>query len=251
MINTLQAILDYVEELRMSFEEPRPRQVWKPMFANDEKGWKRFCHGVSEEPVDVSEETPIIDNSEIVIEDEASLVEEGESTLEEPQRKIDKYHKIPLEGYLPTQEIMLQLDQKTIFTLLQHHLKWLFKDEFTFRHASWIFSLLSYASDVLMAEEISLLRQFCRKCKVLRSDLWKIISQETSSTEIDIRIIYLNMFVIIISDFYGQSDLQDNISTEPPKSNHIKRYTVQEIYDIYQTGTISPIPFNAVNEAMY
>ncbi|CAO3592747.1 unnamed protein product [Absidia cylindrospora] len=65
-------------------------------------------------------------------------------------------------------------------------------------HTMWLFSLLVYVDPVITSLDISILREVCRTCIVLRNSL-----QANSD-----KVIQLNIIITIISRCFGQSDLK-------------------------------------------
>ncbi|ORZ23142.1 survival motor neuron interacting protein 1-domain-containing protein [Absidia repens] len=65
-------------------------------------------------------------------------------------------------------------------------------------HTTWLFSLLVYVDPVITSLDISILRDVCRACIVIRNSL-----QANSD-----QVIQLNIIITIISHCFGQSDLK-------------------------------------------
>jgi hypothetical protein len=186
--------------------------IWTPPLY-DEKLWKKYCLGYNEESLETT-----------------------------PTANPDIKHRIviPTEGFEPANDMLIQLDQKTIFAVLKYHSNWISTDT-GYRGYTWILALLTFATDLLMAEEIYLLRQLSRKCKEARSAVYDIT--RVHEDELDARILFLTMIICIVSDVYAQSDLRDEDIFQETDSGTIQRYSRADMYRLRHEIVLPHVEF--------
>uniref|UniRef100_A0A1D1YEQ8 Gem-associated protein 2 n=1 Tax=Anthurium amnicola TaxID=1678845 RepID=A0A1D1YEQ8_9ARAE len=133
---------------------------------NDEAGWLKFCYGVN--------------GSSNLLEGKG-LENEGDVN----------------EMTLPFVSIVSRIDQVTTITLLQYHTKWL-SNGITIAQSQWLFALFLRVDKLLTPNQMSALRQLCKKCIQIR--------QKTDEDDL-ITLASLDMIIIIVRKYFGQKDL--------------------------------------------
>ncbi|CAG8490725.1 11504_t:CDS:2 [Ambispora gerdemannii] len=101
-------------------------------------------------------------------------------------------------GNLPSLSIISRLDQQTTLTLLSYHAKWLNITGITKEQSRWIFALFLRVDQLLMPDQISTLRELCRKCIEIRRSM---------RNQDDLELPSINIFITIVRRYFGQKDL--------------------------------------------
>lgn len=121
-----------------------------------------------------------------------------EETQDLPETTFPKY-----EGILPLVSTMVAMDQPTVMKVLEYHLNWLEVTGFSERQGYWFYALLVCLDKPLSPEACSLIRDLARACSRLRATL-------TSAD--DPKLTPLNLFICLISRYFDQSDLKDDVT---------------------------------------
>ncbi|KAI9202865.1 survival motor neuron interacting protein 1-domain-containing protein [Polychytrium aggregatum] len=105
----------------------------------------------------------------------------------------------------PLLSILNVLDQSKVVILLSHCHRWCQNSDFeNVLQSQWMFALLLRLDPLLTSDQITVLRDVCRKCIKLRAEL----DPETTDPGASI-VAALNIVISIISVFFGQKDLRD------------------------------------------
>ncbi|KAL4222314.1 gem (nuclear organelle) associated protein 2 [Mactra antiquata] len=162
--------------------------------ANDIEGWCKLCFGRLKPPA--RQGAPIEDQAFTIKDNNA----DGHETILE---KLNDFSTFPVEGILPLVSVMVAMDQKTVIKVLEYHLNWFEATGFTERQGYWFYALLICLDKPLLPDACSLLRGLARACSRLRASLENIE---------DTRLAPLNLFICLISCYFDQSDLKDDIT---------------------------------------
>ena len=132
--------------------------------------------------------------------------EHGSDPLRSKKRKADELEDTPSldQPYAnPFLGIVARLNQGQAISLLQYHLKWLRKEDITNAQLRWLFALFSRVDPLLTAEEVSVVRDVCRRCRKIRASL---AGQKVPVD--DARIAGLNMIIAVVGGPFLQRDLR-------------------------------------------
>ncbi|KAJ1536694.1 gem (nuclear organelle) associated protein 2 [Nowakowskiella sp. JEL0078] len=100
----------------------------------------------------------------------------------------------------PDFEKISLIDQPTVLYLLQMHLTWIPEDDISESQGKWLVLLFMKLDPLLTGDDVSLVREVCRRMKCIRQAL---------SDPTDLRISILNMVITLVSKSFGQKDLSD------------------------------------------
>ncbi|CAG8558653.1 3517_t:CDS:2 [Funneliformis caledonium] len=156
-----------LEKRRKIFGSSRNKSPIKLPARNDEDGWLKFCYGV---------------NSTHESLNLAGLENEGD---------ID-------EMTLPLVSVVSKIDQVTTITLLSYHQKWI-SNGITIAQSQWLFALLARIDNLLMPNQMAILRQLSEKCIQLR---------QLADEEDLLMLASLNIIITIVRKYFGQKDLR-------------------------------------------
>jgi hypothetical protein len=124
----------------------------------------------------------------------------------------------------PDLQVASRIDSHTAFVLLKYHLNWMRDDSLKDTEGLWLFVLLIRLDPLLTSDQVSVLRDLCRKCKKIRKALFtnehagepEEILKETQDTPLrsplnktSKEVAALNMVIAVIAEVFGQRDLQD------------------------------------------
>ncbi|KAJ3053140.1 gem (nuclear organelle) associated protein 2 [Rhizophlyctis rosea] len=146
-----------------------------------------------------------------------SLVEGSKDSLQWPRTPSSKKRKLDtLEGRPSLDEpdsnpllgIVAQLDQGQAISLLKYHLKWLSTDDISNSQLRWLFALFSRVDPLLTGDEVSVVRDVCRKCRRIRASL----ARRKVGAD-DVRIAGLNMIISVVGGPFQQRDLRTVIES--------------------------------------
>jgi len=101
-------------------------------------------------------------------------------------------------GKVPYLSLVVRLDQRCTIELLRYHTRWLSPTAISSQEAQWIFALFLRVDKLMTSDQMSVLRDLCRKCAVIRSGVTDPEDPQLAS---------LNMFITVVVQFFGQSDL--------------------------------------------
>ncbi|KAJ3281312.1 gem (nuclear organelle) associated protein 2, partial [Blyttiomyces sp. JEL0837] len=192
-----------------------PYCPFKPPRIQEEKKWKHFMYG-SQNNVSI----PGIE-SQTGISSESDMIETTTTTAEgmdEMAIEPDTNSRSAV-GSAPFLLITSQLDHNTSIHLLQYHLNWMKEDDFTALQSQWIFALLCRLDTPLFPDHTSILRDLCRKCQRIRRNLVKNgVFVGGMDVERDFRVVGLRVVVSIITGYFGQRDLSDDVGERAPES---------------------------------
>lgn len=120
-----------------------------------------------------------------------------------------------------TMQILLRLTHPQIMSLISRYVSWIslptsvttasaipIATKYRFLQHPWIYYLLLCLPDppsLLMADEISVLRDLVRNLKALRFRFWK-----NGVEPEDPKVVLVNMIVVLVGRIWGQRDLMDN-----------------------------------------
>ncbi|CAG8440035.1 13060_t:CDS:10 [Ambispora leptoticha] len=102
-------------------------------------------------------------------------------------------------GNLPSLSVISQLDQQTTLSLLSYHTKWLEITGITKEQSRWIFALFLRVDQLLTSDQMSILRELCRRCIEIRKSMRSKDDQNLPAA---------NIFITIVTRYFGQKDLQ-------------------------------------------
>lgn len=103
-------------------------------------------------------------------------------------------------GHAPLLSIISKLNQPLAFTVLEYHLKWFQLKGFTAEQGRWFFGLLLCIDKPTPSDVVSVLRELVRECLTYRK------SAAVSIDDVEL-INQLNLFPVIVSKYFGQTDL--------------------------------------------
>lgn len=146
--------------------------------------------------------------------------------------KNAKPQVLPSEDQLlqPDLQVASRIDSHTAFELLKYHLNWMRDDSLKNTEGLWLFVLLIRLDPLLTSDQVSILRELCRKCKKIRKSLFtKQHAAEKGESPIDRQesqampmrsktskeVAALNMVIAVIAEVFGQKDLQDPMTDHP------------------------------------
>jgi hypothetical protein len=116
----------------------------------------------------------------------------------------------------PELQVVARIDSHTAFMLLKYHLNWMRDDSLKESEGLWLFVLLLRLDPLLTSDQVSILRDLCRKCKKIRSILCTTKENKEGETEDPLMprtsgksLAALNMVIAVIAEVFGQRDLQD------------------------------------------
>lgn len=107
------------------------------------------------------------------------------------------------EGILPLVSTVVNMDQPTVIKVLEYHLNWFEATGFSDKQGYWFYALLLCLDKPLLPDACSLIRGLARACANLRASL------ENSE---DKRLIPMNLFICLISRYFEQRDLGDDVT---------------------------------------
>lgn len=185
--------------------------------ANDVEAWCRLCFGRLKPPPRLGHGShsnqgyhtnPVtqltLDVPETTSESRSVKMESDMSDNEKNEHKDNKTVEFPThEGMLPLVSVMVAMDQPTVIKVLEYHLNWFEATGFTERQGYWFYALLVCLDKPLLPDACSLLRGLARACSRLRASL---------ESTVDPRLIPLNLFICLISRYFDQSDLKDDVT---------------------------------------
>ncbi|TPX63661.1 hypothetical protein SpCBS45565_g06444 [Spizellomyces sp. 'palustris'] len=216
-------------------------RFYRPNLYN-ERGWKRFCYGdlienapqqpsannhtpnapahepsVSEDAPEKVPELTLEDVSEISPQEHEGAKDSSDSDmLKKRKREFDE-----VEGDTPQKSKRLHTQsgepihdeqakkpppkQGEVIKVLKYHTDWLSDDDISEEQCQWIFALLLRLDTLLHGDEVSIIRDLCRKCRGIRSHMIDLDAG-------DARAATLSMIVAIVSHIFGQRDLGDQVS---------------------------------------
>ncbi|KAJ3034838.1 gem (nuclear organelle) associated protein 2 [Rhizophlyctis rosea] len=120
-----------------------------------------------------------------------------EHTFEDEGPSLDE---VDTDPYL---DLVAYLTQGQAIQLLKYHLQWLSNDDVTNQQLRWLFALLARIDPLLTGDEISVVREMCRKCRRIRA---RLAAQGVK--EVEPRIAGLNMIIAIVGGPFAQGDLR-------------------------------------------
>ncbi|KND01348.1 uncharacterized protein SPPG_03160 [Spizellomyces punctatus DAOM BR117] len=135
----------------------------------------------------------------------------AEPTHDEQAKKLPPSGKqasetdIVIGGKEPLLNLICNLEQGEVLKVLKYHTNWLSDDDISEEQCQWIFALLLRLDTLLHGDEVSIIRDLCRKCRGIRSHMIDLDAG-------DPRAATLNMIVAIVSHIFGQRDLGDQVS---------------------------------------
>ncbi|CAI2163165.1 13479_t:CDS:2 [Funneliformis geosporum] len=157
------------KRVRKNFGPSRNKSSIELPARNDEAGWLKFCYGVNSI------------HESLNLAKDIGLENEGD---------ID-------EMTLPLVSVVSQMDQITTITLLSYHQKWI-SNGITIAQSQWLFALLARVDNLLMPNQMAILRQLSEKCIQLR--------QKVDEEDL-IMFASLNIIITIVRKYFGQKDL--------------------------------------------
>ena len=107
------------------------------------------------------------------------------------------------QGNTPLLGLMLKLKQTSVLKLLKFNLKWLDVLGFSYDQGVWIYGLLICLDKPLPSEMSSTIRDLCRRAIDIRNRLTEPYEEEILHQ--------LNLIIVLITRFFGQPDLLDDI----------------------------------------
>lgn len=110
------------------------------------------------------------------------------------------------QGTAPLLGLMLKLKQSSVLKLLNFNLKWLDVLGFSYDQGVWIYALLICLDKPLPSEMSSTIRDLCRRVIDIRNRL-----TEPCDGDDDMILHQLNLIIVLITRFFGQPDLLDDI----------------------------------------
>ncbi|KAL1918937.1 uncharacterized protein VTP21DRAFT_2318 [Calcarisporiella thermophila] len=128
----------------------------------DEQGWMAFCYGDAKE-----------------------LSKDEEISAEGNEEKVDHLSAVN------------SIDQRTALQLLKYHTKWI-GPSISVRQSQWIYALLLRIDKAMTSDQMFILRDLCRRCMTIRSQL---------EGPTDPCIASLNIFITVVVKYFGQGDL--------------------------------------------
>jgi len=106
------------------------------------------------------------------------------------------------EPHYPTPSLLASLNHCQTFLLISRHLDWLSDDHLPPNCSQWLYSLFLRLDELLMANEISTIRDLCRKIKRIRQSILNNRPNERIT-----EIAGCTVLIVIIADHFGQKDL--------------------------------------------
>ncbi|TPX37222.1 hypothetical protein SmJEL517_g00858 [Synchytrium microbalum] len=200
--------------LRMGLAGTLPlQQTIELPHINNERAWRIYCYGPQAVHQRREESDQGSDNESTSSEDNAHEKSNGAEKQNtgtpangvngNTAKPLDEAEKLArVEGHPPLLPILASFNHASAWALLEYHISWLSVDCVDGRHGAWLFSLLALLDDVMVADEVSLLRDLCRKCRQIRDHLARQSADVT-----DRRVAAVNMVIAIVSGFFGQKDL--------------------------------------------
>ncbi|KAG9290318.1 hypothetical protein G9A89_007049 [Geosiphon pyriformis] len=206
--------MDRFERLRKAFQSflsknpnslPLPPDVSIPK-SRAEADWYKFCYG-----------SKLSDKGS----EESETKEKPCSLLEDFALEDNK-----ISGNPPFLSIISRLNQQTTLALLSFHINWISFPGIKHSQYQWIFALLIRIDKLLMSEQLSILRELCRKCIEIRNLMVidpKFSINLTNKTKFSIsllkndfntqenshdqRLSFVNVIITIVRRYFGQKDL--------------------------------------------
>ncbi|KAI8855300.1 survival motor neuron interacting protein 1-domain-containing protein [Chytridium lagenaria] len=223
--NELRAVFaDRIREQKKKKKKKRKDYIqWALVLpsSNDKPGvWKTFCYGVEDSKA-FSKDTN--DTLAMETKDDASALmddeEEGEVMADVSlARAIGRVGTgFDVEEPMPLLNITAAMDHESAINLLQNHIQWIRNDDITPFQVQWVLALLLRLETPLFSEHVSTLRDLCRKCQKVRSQMIKCgkIPSEPFDTDSHPAVIGLRVIVTIITGYFGQKDLSDDVADRP------------------------------------
>ncbi|KAJ3214337.1 gem (nuclear organelle) associated protein 2 [Dinochytrium kinnereticum] len=202
--------------------------------ANDRGKWKKLCYGVQLDKGALTQR-PESAEPDYVMGDEAGDINEGEdedeSEEEEEEGELKEEqvlkHSTDRGGWydeeepMPLLNITASIDHGTAVNVLKYHIQWLRRDDIDTLQTQWIFSLLLRLDTPLFPQDVSILRDLCRKCQKIRVAMLAkgTIPSEPFDSKNHPEVIGLRMIVTIITGYFGQKDLSDDVAERPSDEN--------------------------------
>ena len=108
------------------------------------------------------------------------------------------------QGTVPLLGLMLKLKQSSVLKLLNFNFKWLDVLGFSYDQGVWIYALLVCLDKPLPSEMSSTIRDLCRRVIDIRNRLAEPYEDDTILHQ-------MNLIIVLITRFFGQPDLLDDI----------------------------------------
>ncbi|KAJ3149967.1 gem (nuclear organelle) associated protein 2 [Geranomyces variabilis] len=218
-----------LERRRAQGFAPPKRALYRPA-KQEERAWRAFCYGAPPPRVQQAEAGDEDSNAEtdgkrkreggvpltgkkpravdanpnlMDLDDEKDEEEEGETPTAPPVDELQPSNAVALERE-PLLDIVCGLEQGDIIRLLELHIKWMTAaNSMMEEEGQWLFALLLRLDPLLVAEEMTIVRDLCRLCRTLR------VTMADELTPEDPRAASLNMVIAIVAGAFGQKDLGD------------------------------------------
>ncbi|KAN0009923.1 hypothetical protein ACTFIU_007233 [Dictyostelium citrinum] len=145
------------------------------------------------------EEEEDYENCEYNEEDEEED-EEEEDEEEDEEEEEDYSTKKPTLGNKPTMDILCRLDHVLTVALVNYHIEWLEKREFTQERSYWLYMLLSLLEKPIDPDTCSNLRSCIRRLSVFRSKITNLNDPNLPS---------INILFTIIGKYFDQLEPTD------------------------------------------
>ncbi|QSL64567.1 hypothetical protein MERGE_001868 [Pneumocystis wakefieldiae] len=114
-----------------------------------------------------------------------------------PKNKAEWHQLIMDELKPPTISLLNSIDQGTALNLLKWNTKW-FSCNSSKQQITWIFFLLIKLDMVMTSDELSILRELCKKCLFLRNSKKNLPLHIQSN---------IDMVISVVGNIFGQKDL--------------------------------------------
>ncbi|KAJ3179605.1 gem (nuclear organelle) associated protein 2 [Geranomyces variabilis] len=220
-----------LERRRAQGFAPPKRALYRPA-KQEERAWRAFCYGAPAPRVKAVDASDDGGNAETdgkrkreggvplggkkpregdaktdamdLGDDEEEEDEDGEAPTAPSVDELQLSNAVALERE-PLLDIVCALEQGDIIRLLELHIKWMTAaNSMMEEEGQWLFALLLRLDPLLVAEEMTIVRDLCRLCRTLR------VTMADELTPEDPRAASLNMVIAIVAGAFGQKDLGDS-----------------------------------------